>query len=260
MHTYPSAFESPFPGALQRFVDKHEQEKDGSGDALRQILEGKKKGCWIWWILPQVAGEVLHHTGGKHDGSSESRRFALEGLREAIAFLDHSFLGKNYFACVRAIRDQVEPSGPRGGQGRTLNEIFGESDAKKVRCSVTLFRRAACWSSQLSHNSYRELVANCDAILVAASRDGHHPCEHVPKVCSSTPKRPGGRSSPPGRKVGPPVCHTPPGKTTMTSEIPENFLHCNQPDLPIEATRTGPGSSCRKTTSRSKTWGSTPRS
>ena len=185
MCIYPPAFESPFPGALQRFVDKHEQEKDGSGDALRQILEGKKKGCWIWWILPQVAGEVLHHTGGKHDGSSESRRFALEGLREAIAFLDHSFLGKNYFACVRAIRDQVEPSGPRGGQGRTLNEIFGESDAKKVRCSVTLFRRAACWSSQLSHNSYRELVANCDAILVAASRDGHHPCEHVPKVCSA---------------------------------------------------------------------------
>jgi len=183
MHTYPSAFESPFPGALQRFVDKHEQEKNGFSDALRQISVGEKKGCWIWWILPQVAGEVLHHTGGKRDGSSESRRFALEGLREAIAFLDHSFLGKNYFACVRAIRDQVEPSGPRGGQGRTLNEIFGESDAKKVRCSVTLFRRAACWSSELSHNSYRELVANCDAILVAASRDGHHPCEHVPKVC-----------------------------------------------------------------------------
>ena len=172
-----------FSEALQRFVDQHEQERDGFNDALGQISMGKRSGPWIYWILPQVSGEVRHHTGDEDDGSPKSRHFALDGLKEAIAFLDHSLLGKNYFACVRAIREQVEPLGPKGGQGRTLNEIFGETEAKKVRCSVTLFRRAAGWSSQLSDKSYRELVANCDAILVAASRDGHHPCEHVPKVC-----------------------------------------------------------------------------
>ena len=185
MHIESSSRAGPFPEALQRFVDAHKQKSDGFDDAFHQIYQGKKKGCWIWWILPRVAGEVRHHTGDEDDGSPSSRHFALDGLREAIAFLDHSVLGKNYFACVRAIRDQIEPSGPKGGQGRTLNEIFGKSDAKKVRCSVTLFRRAACWSSQLSDKSYRELVANCDAILVAASRDSHRPCEYVPKVCSS---------------------------------------------------------------------------
>ena len=174
-----------FSEALQRFVDQHEQKRDGFNDALGQISMGKRSGRWIYWILPQVSGEVRHHTGDEDDGSPRSRRFALDGLKEAIAFLDHSLLGKNYFACVRAIRNQVEPSGPKGGQGRTLNEIFGETEAKKVRCSVTLFRRAAGWSSQLSDESYRELVANCDAILVAALSTGHRPCEHVPTVCSS---------------------------------------------------------------------------
>ena len=166
---------------LERYLAKHRQAKGGFEDALRQIHEGKKSGCWIWWILPQIFGEVSHHGKGS-DGSSTSQEFALESLYEAIAFLCHPELGKHYFACIQAIRDQIEPRGRNGGQGRTLNDIFGETDAKKVRCSVTLFRRLAGWCYALSPASYATLIANCDAILVAASRDGHRPCDHVPKL------------------------------------------------------------------------------
>jgi uncharacterized protein (DUF1810 family) len=166
---------------LERYLAKHRQAKGGFKDALRQIHEGKKSGCWIWWILPQIFGEVSHHGNGS-DGSSTSQEFALESLYEAIAFLCHPELGKHYFACIQAIRDQIEPRGRNGGQGRTLNDIFGETVAKKVRCSVTLFRRLAGWCYALSPASYATLIANCDAILVAASRDGHRPCDHVSKL------------------------------------------------------------------------------
>ena len=131
---------------------------------------------WNWWILPVAAG------GDQCCGSSTSRKFALESLYEAIAFLCHPELGKYFFGSIQWIRGQVEPRGRNGGQGRTLNEIFGETDAKKVRCSVTLFRRLAGWCYALSPASYATLIANCDAILVAASRDGHRPCDHVPEL------------------------------------------------------------------------------
>ena len=164
---------------LERYLAKHQEAKDGFRDALRQIHQGKSH--WICWILPQIFGEVSHHEKGS-DGSTTSQEFALESLYEAIAFLCHPELGKHYFACIQAIRIQVEPRGRNGGQGRTLNEIFGETDAKKVRCSVTLFRRLAGWCYALSPASYATLIANCDAILVAASRDGHRSCDHVSKL------------------------------------------------------------------------------
>ena len=173
--------ERSFPG-LERYLHKHRQDKGGYKDALRQMIEGKKAGCWIWWILPQVSGEVQHHAGDQCCQSEISKEFALESLYEAIAFLCHPELGKNFFNLIRVIRYQIEPRGHNGGRGRTLNELFGESDAQKVRCSVTLFRRLAGWCYPLSPESYANLIADCDAILVAALRDGHRPCDHVPEL------------------------------------------------------------------------------
>jgi uncharacterized protein (DUF1810 family) len=189
--------EQSFP-RLERYLHKLRQKKKGAPrigleQFLRQFPERlvtqshfeqilqrlgveKVRQHWNWWILPVATG------GAQGCGSSTSRKFALESLYEAIAFLCHPELGKSFFWSIQWIRDQVEPQGRRGGRGRTLNEIFGETDAKKVRCSVTLFRRLAGWCYSLSPASYATLIANCDAILVAASRDGHRSCDHVPEL------------------------------------------------------------------------------
>ena len=211
--SFPNLLKS-FP-RLERYLRKHKQEKNGFSDALGQILGGNKTGCWIWWILPQVAGEVSHHAPERGDGSNTSREFALESLYEAIAFLSHPELGQNFFRILRAIRYQIEPGGRRGGQRRTLNEIF-HGDAQKVRCSVALFRRLADWCYPLSDESYATLIADCDAILAAASRDGHHACGHVEKLYREFEKS----------------LEDPEERAKMQEMFPTQCIHCGGPVWP----------------------------
>jgi uncharacterized protein (DUF1810 family) len=107
---------------LERFVVEQQRVYDG---VLEELRNGRKTGHWIWFIFPQVAGLGY---------SATSQRFAISGLDEARAYLAHPVLGVRLRECaglVLAIR------------GRTAEEIFGSTDAKKLRSSMTLFHRAA---------------------------------------------------------------------------------------------------------------------
>ena len=109
---------------LERFV----QAQDAAGiyeQALAELRAGLKRGHWMWFVLPQVAG--LGH-------SATAQRYAVSGLREARADLAHPVLGSRLVECARAL-DALEESDPR--------QVLGGIDAVKLRSSMTLFEVAA---------------------------------------------------------------------------------------------------------------------
>jgi uncharacterized protein (DUF1810 family) len=109
---------------LERFV--HAQDEGGTyAAALSELRAGRKRGHWIWFVLPQVAG--LGH-------SEMSRTYAVSGLPEARAYLRHPVLGPRLRECADALLSLVT-SDPV--------EVLGSVDATKVRSSMTLFERAA---------------------------------------------------------------------------------------------------------------------
>ena len=112
------------PHDLQRFVDA--QERAGIyARALAELRAGRKATHWIWFVFPQIAGL----------GRSETARFfAIGSLEEARAYLEHPLLGPRLRESARALL---------GVSGRTAREILGETDAAKLRSSMTLFAGAA---------------------------------------------------------------------------------------------------------------------
>jgi uncharacterized protein (DUF1810 family) len=63
-----------------------------------------------------------------------SRRYGIESVGEASAYLEHPVLGPRLRECVRAVL---------ATPGTTAEQIFGSLDAMKVRSSMTLFHLAA---------------------------------------------------------------------------------------------------------------------
>ena len=106
------------PDDLNRFV----QAQAGVYErALAEIRRGEKRSHWIWYIFPQIDGLGF---------SSMSKRYAIKGLEEAKAYLEHPILGPRLLECAEAVM-RVE--------GRSANEIFGSPDDLKLRSCATLF-------------------------------------------------------------------------------------------------------------------------
>jgi uncharacterized protein (DUF1810 family) len=94
-------------------------------DALAELKAGSKRTHWMWFVFPQIAGL----------GSSEmARRYAIESLAEARAYLADAVLGPRLIECASALL---------GVEGRSAEQIMGFPDDLKLRSSMTLFRRAA---------------------------------------------------------------------------------------------------------------------
>jgi len=112
---------------LDRFVDA--QEADGTYDhALRELRAGRKRTHWMWFVFPQVAGLGT---------SATSRRYALETVGAARAFLAHPVLGPRLLDCVDALLEL-----PDGDDGPSADDVLGDVDAMKLHSSLTLFAQA----------------------------------------------------------------------------------------------------------------------
>jgi uncharacterized protein (DUF1810 family) len=105
---------------LHRFVDAQDR-GDAYEHALAELRQARKRGHWIWFVFPQIAGL----------GSSEmSRRYAIASLEEASAYLAHPLLGRRLVECAEALLELP---------GRDPVAVLGEVDALKLRSSMTLF-------------------------------------------------------------------------------------------------------------------------
>ena len=110
------------PNNLQRFIDAQAPVYE---QVVAELSAGKKTSHWMWFVFPQIAGL----------GSSEMNRlYAIASLAEAQAYLAHPVLGPRLRDCagiVAATRDT------------TASAIFGETDARKLHSSMTLFHLAS---------------------------------------------------------------------------------------------------------------------
>jgi uncharacterized protein (DUF1810 family) len=112
------------PYRLRRF-ELAQAERDTYQAALAELRAGQKVGHWIWFTFPQISG--LGH-------SVMSQTYAISSLSEARAYLAHPTLGARLIECARVLTELG---------GRTAQDIFGPTDAMKLRSSMTLFARAA---------------------------------------------------------------------------------------------------------------------
>ncbi|SEP66736.1 Uncharacterized protein, DUF1810 family [Devosia sp. YR412] len=96
---------------------------------LGELRAGRKRGHWMWFIFPQIAG--LGRT-------ANSRHFAIDNLKQAEAYLAHPILGGRLRECT----ESVLLHGPGGPAPRNLVQIFSTPDDLKFHSSMTLFHRA----------------------------------------------------------------------------------------------------------------------
>lgn len=106
------------PFDLARFVSA---QGENYADALAEIRDGCKLSHWMWYVFPQFAGL----------GQSETaRRYAIQSLAEAEAYLAHPLLGPRLVECCEALL---------AVEGKTAHAVFGTPDDLKLRSSATLF-------------------------------------------------------------------------------------------------------------------------
>jgi uncharacterized protein (DUF1810 family) len=107
---------------LERFVQAQEGVYD---QACAELRVGRKRSHWMWFVFPQIRGL----------GSSPMAvRYAISGLEEARAYLEHADLGPRLRECAGIVV---------GVEGRTVEEIFGYPDDLKFHSSMTLFAKAS---------------------------------------------------------------------------------------------------------------------
>ena len=110
------------PFNLQRFVDA---QAPVYPQVLNELMRGVKTSHWMWFVFPQIEGL------GR---SATAQQYAISSAGEAQAYLDHPVLGPRLVECVNFLL---------GIEGRTAKQVFGDTDALKLRSSLTLFLAAS---------------------------------------------------------------------------------------------------------------------
>ena len=104
--------------SLERFVKAQEL---AYPIALQDIKKGKKRSHWMWYIFPQLRGLGM---------SSMAHKYGIVDLNEAKAYLEHPVLSARlYELCGELLKHK----------DKSVNDIFGDIDAMKLKSSMTLF-------------------------------------------------------------------------------------------------------------------------
>ncbi|HUA74635.1 MAG TPA: DUF1810 domain-containing protein [Solirubrobacteraceae bacterium] len=93
--------------------------------AVGELRAGRKRSHWMWFVFPQLQGLGQ---------SPMSRRYAISSLEEARAYLEHPVLGARLVECTRVVAELRTTS---------AEDVFGSTDAMKLRSSMTLFARVS---------------------------------------------------------------------------------------------------------------------
>ena len=107
---------------LSRFT---EAQQGSYKHALREIRNGQKQSCWMWYIFPQIQGLGMSET---------AQYYAIEDIEEAKAFLADPVLG----ARLREITEAALET-----KSDDALAVFGYPDNLKFCSSMTLFALTA---------------------------------------------------------------------------------------------------------------------
>lgn len=103
---------------LYRFL---EAQRADYQTALSEIIEGRKRSHWMWYIFPQISGLGFSET---------SKFYAIKDRSEAEDFLKHPILGARLITiCSELLKATHDDP----------NKIFGSPDDIKLKSSMTLF-------------------------------------------------------------------------------------------------------------------------
>ncbi|MCZ2497951.1 DUF1810 family protein [Xylophilus sp. Kf1] len=104
--------------SLERFV---EAQAPVYRAVCAELAAGDKRSHWMWFVFPQLRGL----------GRSETARwFGLADAAEALAYWRHPVLGPRLVQCCELLL---------AVDGRSALQIFGSTDALKLRSCMTLF-------------------------------------------------------------------------------------------------------------------------
>lgn len=106
---------------LQRFLNAQRESYD---IALAEIQAGQKCSHWMWYIFPQCKGLGRSPT---------SAYYGISSIEEARAYLADPVLDMRLTEICSALLAHTD---------KTAEEIFGSTDAMKLRSSMTLFHLA----------------------------------------------------------------------------------------------------------------------
>ena len=107
---------------LRRFLEAQDTVMKQVSAELRA---GRKTSHWMWFVFPQLRAL------GR---STTAQHFGLAGRDEALAYWRHPVLGARLAQCCELILALPE--------GSTAVDVFGSTDAMKLRSSMTLFAAA----------------------------------------------------------------------------------------------------------------------
>jgi uncharacterized protein (DUF1810 family) len=161
---------------LERFKEAQNRPASGFDSALRELQAGGKRGHWIWYVFPQLAGL---------GGSSASQFYAIRSLAEAEEYLRDPVLRPRLLAVTATVAEQVS-------KGASLETLMGSStDALKLVSSLTLFGHAA----KLLHAAdglaaYGTLARSAAEVLNAAAVQGYGPCQYTIDRLASADRQP----------------------------------------------------------------------
>lgn len=92
---------------------------------IEELTQGRKRTHWMWFIFPQIKGL------GR---SAMARRFELNNLEQAQAYLQHDVLGARLIECAELLL--LHPD-------KSALGIMGTPDNLKLHSSLTLFAFAS---------------------------------------------------------------------------------------------------------------------
>lgn len=97
-------------------------QRDYYKQARKEVRQGYKRTCWIWFIFPQLRGLGF---------SMVSNYYGLTNIEEAQDYYEDRYLRHNLTEMFRIVL--------KLNNTEDLMYCFGETDSKKVRSCATLF-------------------------------------------------------------------------------------------------------------------------
>lgn len=103
--------------SLERFVIAQNTCLD---EVIKELKNGKKTSHWIWYVFPQIAGLGF---------SEYSIYYGIKNFEEAKAYWANSLLKDRYEDALQLVIQT----------NKTAEDVLGQTDAKKLQSSITLF-------------------------------------------------------------------------------------------------------------------------
>lgn len=125
---------------IQRFIDAMNSGNYGEtyNDAIKELQQGRKTGCWIWYCLPMI---YMHGVKTKEGHiislSSTAKLFSIQNFSEAVQYVKNDLLRNRLLTMFDIIYSKLAKD------KINIEQLMGSNtDAIKLKSCVTLFNYA----------------------------------------------------------------------------------------------------------------------